>query len=91
MNMLTPVDNRVGVLVPAGAVLVDAATKLLFSNAATERLGHRVDTAPVAVLPISLDLATTTRIDFTQTGKDPGVLNELTVGPLPEAFGVSYG
>ena len=90
MNMLVPVDPRRGVLVAPGPIAIDAATALLYSNHATERLGHLVSTAPTAALPISFDLATSTRVDFTQANKDPGVQG-LTVGPLPEPYGVRYG
>jgi hypothetical protein len=89
--MLAPSDTRVGVLVPSAGVQKDAAVALLHSNAASERYGHVPSTLPTAAIPISFDLATKTRVDFTKATKHPGVLNELTVGPLPESFGVSYG
>jgi len=90
VNRLGLADTRLGVLEPPGAVLRDAATQLLYSDGATERLGHRVFTGPTAALPINYSYETGTRVDTTQQTVQRGVETELSVGPLPEAFGVKY-
>ena len=90
MNNLGIADPRVGVLEPAGPLLIDVAVARMHSNANSERFGQHVSTAPTAALPVNFDLATSTRVDFTKQYHQSGVLTQLTVGPLPEPYGVSY-
>lgn len=93
MNNLPLTDSRRNVLQPGQPLMVDAATAALYSNGASERFGHHAITTPSAALPVSFELETTTRTDPRAQYLTPGVLEALTVGPLPEAFGIAlpYG
>lgn len=88
MNNLEPADNRRGVLQAGQPLLIDVATQALYSNGASERFGHHAVTTPGAALPLNFELQTTTRTDPRAQYLTSGVLDNLTVGPLPEAFGV---
>lgn len=88
MNNLEPADNRRGVLQRGLPLMVDVATLALYSNGASERFGHVAHTPPLAALPVSFELQTTTRTDPRAQYLTAGVLDNLTVGPLPEAYGV---
>ena len=91
MNNLGLVDNTRNVLQAGQPLLIDASTAALYSNGASERYGHSVVTTPSAAIPVSFELETTTRTDPNAGYLTRGVLPTLTVGPLPEAFGVPFG
>lgn len=89
MNNLPFPDPRTGVL-SRGPLMIDTATQALYSNAASERFGHEANTTPTAAAATGeFELQTTTRINPNARNLTGGV-QALSVGPLPEAFGVNY-